>query len=110
VDEEDSRDLYAEVTMDELKKASKRTRVGLDRWTIELFSGFFDLFNQDLLAVVEESWRVVRIHVPFNTTCISLISKIDDPHTYDDFKPISLCNCIYKIVENIIAQRLKVVL
>ena len=46
----------------------------------------------------------------FNTTFNSLIPKKNDPHTYYDFKPISLCNCIYKIVENVIDQRLKVVL
>ena len=60
--------------------------------------------------MVEESWRAGAIHVPFNTTFISLISKTNDPHTYYDFKPISLCNCMYKILENVIDQRLKVVL
>jgi len=100
--------------MDKIKQVifriQKEKSVGRDRWTINCFSGFFDLFNQDMLAVVEESWRAGAIHVPFNTTFISLISKTNDTHTYYDFKPISLCNCIYKMVENVIDQRLKVVL
>jgi hypothetical protein len=76
----------------------------------QFFSGFFDLFNKDMLTVLEESWRAGVIHVPFNTTLISLILKTNNPHTYYDFKTFSLCNYIYKIVENVIDQRLKVVL
>ena len=65
------------------------------------------MIGTDLLKVIEESRINGRIHGPFNTTFIALIPKVNDPQYFDDFRPISLCNCIYKIIAKIIAHRLK---
>jgi len=43
----------------------------------------------------------------FNTTFIALIPKVDNPRTYDDIRPISLWNCIYKVVAKVITCRSK---
>jgi hypothetical protein len=46
-------------------RIQKEKSVGHDRWTINFFSGFVDLFNQDMLAVVEESWRAsTQLSIP----------------------------------------------
>jgi len=45
-----------------------------------------------------------------NSTFIALIPKVDKPSTCDDFRPISLCNCIYNIIAKIIANYLKPVI
>jgi hypothetical protein len=60
--------------------------------------------------VIEESRRVGRMPGTFNTTFIANIPKKDDPSTFDDYHPISLCNYIYKIITNTIALRLKSIL
>jgi hypothetical protein len=59
---------------------------------------------------VEESRKNGRIHEPFNATFIALIPKLDKPTSFDDFRPISLCNCIYKIISKVISRRLKDIL
>lgn len=45
-----------------------------------------------------------------NSTFIALIPKADKPSTFDNFRPMSLCNCIYKIIAKIIANFLRPIL
>lgn len=45
-----------------------------------------------------------------NATNIALVPKIKNPGKVYEFRPISLCNVLYKIISNFLANRLKVVL
>lgn len=45
-----------------------------------------------------------------NSSFITLIPKIDSPINLNDFRPISLVGCLYKIVTKILASRIKKVL
>jgi hypothetical protein len=90
---------------------SKKTRsLGPDGWTHNFFVGLYDIIGKDILKVVEESHINGHIHAPLNATFISLIPKKDDPQTLEDFRPISLCNNIYKVVSKVISRRIKAIL
>lgn len=45
-----------------------------------------------------------------NASFIALIPKVADPQNLNEYKPISLIGCTYKIVAKILAKRLKKVL
>jgi hypothetical protein len=45
-----------------------------------------------------------------NATYIALIPKNNCPSSVTEFRPISLCNVIYKIIAKVLANRFKVVL
>jgi hypothetical protein len=112
--EEDNRMLMEKVTVEELKvllnSFQKDKSLGPDGWTIEFFLGFFDSIGQDILSLVEETRLTRQMNLSLNSTFISLILKKDNPYTLDDFRTISLCNCIYTIISKVIARRLKTVL
>jgi hypothetical protein len=68
---------------------------------------FFDLLGLELLEVVEESKVKGKINGALNATFVDLIPKSDKPESFDGFRPISLCNLMYKVISKIIAFRIK---
>jgi len=114
VDDEGNMHLMREASEEELKEVllsfQKDKSPGPDGWSIEFFLELFEILGVDLLKVVEDTRTSGRIPASFNSTFLALIPKSDSPQTLNDFRPISLCNCIYKIVSKFIAKRLKVIL
>lgn len=113
-DEMDNRALMVEVTKGELKAVlssfQKDKSPSPDGWTIEFFISLYEIIGGDLLKAVEGTRTSGRIPASFNATFIALIPKTNSSTSLNDFRPISLCNCVYKVVSKIISRRLKVVL
>ena len=107
----DNRKLRLEVKEKELLEVlhsfQKDKSPGPDGWTIEFFLGCFDILGLDLLLMVNESKQVGCIHRPFNATFLALILKFDELTNLDEYRPISLCNCIYKIISKTISRQIK---
>ena len=61
-------------------------------------------------SVCEEN-KIFFMHgvVPsyLNETLISLIPKCQNPESLSNYRPISLCNSIYKVTSKIIVARIK---
>ena len=90
-----------------LRSFKKDRSPGLDGWPVEFFIHLFDLMGKDLLNAVEYNRKYGRITPSLNSTFLALIPKKDKPTTFADFRPISLCNLIYKLTSKIIVVRLK---
>jgi hypothetical protein len=114
VDQDQNESLMAEVTEEELQRTlhsfQKDKSLGPDGLPVEFYSGTFEILGQDLLKTIEYSRTTGQVLASFNSTFITLIPKSDNPQSFDQFHPISLCNNIYKIITKIIANRLKEIL
>ena len=62
--------------------------------------------NQVVLSYLN-SGSVLKL---INHTFITLIPKVKNPEKVTNFRPISLCNVIYKIISKVLANRLKLML
>ena len=90
-----------------LNSFKKDRSPGPDGWPVEFYLHFFDLIGQKLLSAMD-STRVLGLIPPsLNSTFLALIPKLDKPRTFADFRPISLCNLLYKLIAKVIAVRLK---
>jgi hypothetical protein len=114
VTEEEAVDLYKPVTLLELKAVlehfKKERSPGPDGWTSEFFIFFFDLVGDDLLQMVEDSRKKGKIYGSLNSTFLALIPKENNSASFNDYRPISLCNLIYKVISKVLANRIKPIL
>lgn len=95
---------------DTLKSFKRDKSPGLDGWIVEFYLSFFDLMGNALTEVVEETRCFGIVPEALNKTYITLIPKVDKPFGFNEYKPIALCNLLYKLISKIIADRLKPVL
>jgi hypothetical protein len=102
----ESDEIGAQITIEEMESTikilPKEKSPGPDGWTQELFLSFFDLLGKDLLSAVEESRIKGFIPGILNATFFTLIPKVSKPTTFNDFRPIALCNFVYKVIAKVI--------
>lgn len=67
-------------------------------------------FEGEHCSCVKELFRSGIMPPEVNNTTIVLIPKIPHPVKITDFRPISLCNVIYKVVSKCMVNRLSPVL
>lgn len=88
-----------------LLKAGKAP--GPDGFTSNFFQHFWELIKWEVWQVVEESRTLRWMYPGMNATFIALIPKAEESNTLDKYRPIALCNIVYKIVSKVVALRLK---
>ena len=82
----------------------------LDGYMINFFHHFWDMIKMEVWRFVEDSRQDRGVLQTFNATFLTLIPKSEVADSPSQFRPIALCNVIYKIIPKVIAIRLKLIL
>ena len=83
---------------------------GPDGLPAHFFQRNWELCGGEISEVVLRVLRGEDDPAIINNTCIVFIPKVDSPEELGQFRPISLCNVIYKIASKVMANRLKLIL
>ena len=62
------------------------------------------------MLAMEQARLHGKVSGALNSTFLTLIPKCEKPLTFADFRPISLCNLVYKVISKLAAIRLKPIL
>ena len=101
------RDFHASEVQQALKQMASLTAPGPDGMSPIFYKTFWHIAGDDVTTVVLNTLNFGVVPEAINTTFISLIPKIKNPRKASDFRPISLCNVIYKLIVEVVANRLK---
>ena len=90
-----------------LKDMAPLKALGPDGMPPIFFQSFWRLIGDDVSKVVLDFLNSCHIPKEFNFTYVTLIPKMKNPKKISEFRPISLCNVIYKLISKVLANCLK---
>ncbi|BFG31061.1 hypothetical protein CerSpe_173350 [Prunus speciosa] len=80
---------------------------GPDGFQGMFYQAYWDTILAEVQGTVKDFFEGVVSPVSLNSTYLVLIPKIPCPESVSQFRPIGLCNYLYKILSKIMANRLK---
>ena len=103
--------LMRPMTQEEVDQATKSMPLGKapgpDGFTTDFFHHCWDLVRKEAWEVVKETRTSGQVLLSLNVTFLTLIRKEEMDTNLKQFRPISLCNAIYKIITKVVANGLK---
>ena len=83
---------------------------GPDNMNALFYQKYWHVVGDDMIAAVLDFLNSGNMIPEINYTHIVLIPKVKSLENFSNFRPISLCNVIYKIISKVLANKLKQIL
>ncbi|XP_040996160.1 uncharacterized protein LOC121242351 [Juglans microcarpa x Juglans regia] len=97
--------LCAILSIEEVKSAlwsiPSNSSLGSDGFTTSFFIIAWDIVKDDLVEMAKEFFEGKPLTTFFCATNLVLIPKVDEPLGFGQFRPISFCSIVYKIMSKI---------
>ncbi len=106
--------LHHDFTINEMELAIKQMAPskapGLDGMPLIFYQKYWHVIGQDVTKGVLSCLNSGQMLQSINHTYITLIPKVKNPERVTEFRPICLCNVLYKIISKVLANCPKVIL
>lgn len=103
--------LARQVTSEEIKQVlfgmPNNKSPGPDGFTTEFFKTTWDITGNEFVDAIKAFFIKGFLPKGVNSTILALIPKKESSTEMKDFRPISCCNVLYKVISKILANRLK---
>lgn len=106
--------LITPITSEEIRQAlldiGNDKALGPNGYSVEFFKATWDIVNSDLQQALMEFFTSGHLLKKWNHTLLVLVPKSDHAPRVMDYRPISCCTVIFKIISMILATRMAAVI
>lgn len=107
----DSLALSQEVTEEEIRMALFQMRPwkapGVDGFHAGFYQAFWGSVKDSLVEMVRGAFHSGEFAASINDTFLVFLPKVPCPESFKQFRPISLCTVVYKIITKVLVNRLR---
>ena len=114
ITEEENIELCKVPTQSEIKKELFQMQtlkaLGPDGFPVLFYKKYWAIVGDSITRAVTSFFHAGRMLAEVNNSFIVLIPKSQSPTSFNHYRPISLCNVVYKIITKLLVSRLRKIL
>lgn len=99
------------VTIEEVEEALSAMHPykspGPDGFRGVFFKYYWSIIYEDIFTLISQAFSSGYFDPSISETLIALIPKVDCPSSFKEFRLISLCNTLYKLITKVLANRIR---
>ena len=81
-----------------------------DGFPVLFYKEYWPIVGEMVINTVTSFLEDGRLPSEVNSSLIALIPKTDNPCSFNNYRPISLCNVVYKIIFKLLVSKLRTIM